>query len=468
MHPIFHQSNIPGTSWNYQGNQQPQMPPTPGTTIGWMPGRIPGSHQHAQQFFPPHVMPGTSYGIQNPSPVSGYQHNVSGNFSPQQPWSGICNKSIQTSSQIKLYGAPSAREFRWDGNRDTFITYKKRFEAACKQHGVGYLVAPAFIQAYFADPNYIFINECSQACGYSGSQVQHDIQWFHGTMSNTMTNLDIPQLSGTTDGVIAWNNLCHAYGHQGQLYRNTMYYQELESEFRQKFQPKRMNIMGYNKRFLCNAARLAEYDPCTFTRKKILEIYMGSALWLMGSGLLTPFNPLYVDALKSYSDVIDGFIDHTEHCIANAHMTHLNTKLINNMQQQANSVPDPNYVLAGDHPSNATSCDDVMTLKSLVSEFNKVGFGYLKHNQDPKLEEANALSLAKIYFTRKAANNDMTVPSRLWKALEPSIQKASILFAKSFVMKRKTLENENNHICQPRIHPMMVTRLLASNTLNLP
>ena len=412
-HPISQQS-IPGTGWN---NQQNQMPPTPRNTTGWMPGWIQGSHQNAQQSFTHQAMPGTPFGTQHPPPVSGYH---SRNPSPQQPWLGICNKSIQNTSQLKVRGAPSSQDIRWDGNSKTFAIYRRRFEAVCKQHGAGYLVTPAFMQAYFANSNYISPIECQNDWGYSGSQVQHNIQWLHGTMSNTITDMNIPQLTGTTDGVVAWYNLCNAYGHQGQSYSNSVYYQELESELRQKFDPKRMNIMEYNKRFLCNAARLVEHNPSTFTRQHILVIYMVHAVWFMGSGLLAPFNELCKDQYKTYSDVINEIVDHTEHSIENAQMPHLNTSYINNMQQQANLVPDPDYVLARDRTPNVTSSDP--TLDSVLSDFNKVASTYLGAKQDPRADKAAALSKAYVFFTRKALVNNMTVPPKLWKALKPSIR----------------------------------------------
>ena len=92
----------------------------------------------------------------------------------------------------------------------------------------------------------------------------------------------------------------------------------MELKLRQPFDPKRWNLAVYNKQFICNAARLQQYDPNSYTRKKILDIYMGCALKHMGSGLLSLFNQLRADYLKSYTEMINEIVDHTEKSIANS------------------------------------------------------------------------------------------------------------------------------------------------------
>ena len=94
------------------------------------------------------------------------------------------------------------------------------------------------------------------------------------------------------------------------------------------------------------------------------------------------------------------------------------------MQQQADDLPEPAYILASDRYSD-TEAPTKQELKAAAAKFKEATNSFLQPTRNLKEGEVDAMMKAQVYFTRtsKARGNDMTIPTRLWKALEPQIQK---------------------------------------------
>ena len=407
-HATTHQSSIPsqgGLPGFSQGAQQPAI--TPQASIpqqGWTPG----------------VQQSTTHPYSHGNQFTGHTPGPSA----AQPWSGIRAKPRMISDVTKVRGYPTAKHFRWDGSTSSFRVYKQRFEASCRQQGAGYIVHTLFLQIYSSNPSYASSIDCFNTWNVSTAQIRQDSDWLHGCITNTLLDPDIPELVQNTDGIIAWFKLCKTYGNEGDSYKNTIFFQTMDTQLREHFDKNRWGLAEYDKRFLCTAARLEKHDPYTYTRKKILEIYMGYALTHMGSGLLAPFNQLRDNLSKSYTEVINEIADHTDSSIANSQSRHLNTKFINNMQQQADALLNPEYILARDRHTNMGE-PTRQELQAAATEFRAATDNFLRPIGNIKKAEIEAMKQACAYFTRtsKSRANDMTFPPRLWKALEPQIQK---------------------------------------------
>ncbi|OEU17110.1 hypothetical protein FRACYDRAFT_237518 [Fragilariopsis cylindrus CCMP1102] len=225
----------------------------------------------------PHTSNG-GYGY--PTPQQNHPNNVRAYNMPETPYSHAAAAAYQDQSQetsmgtsvrgIKYRSSISRKDLHWNGNKETFETYKTRLFGIMLQNGTSYLIDENFVNEYQLNKHHIYSGTFWDRYGITAQQCMFDISWLSGVLTTTIDDPEnIPEItSARGDGVHAVVNLLAAFVNGGDTEQETKW--KLRDEINKKFYPSKMTFETYMKSLQTNILKMQRLDP-TLRKDQVID-----------------------------------------------------------------------------------------------------------------------------------------------------------------------------------------------------
>ena len=225
----------------------------------------------------PHTSNG-GYGY--PTPQQNHPNNVRAYNMPETPYSHAAAAAYQDQSQetsmgtsvrgIKYRSSISRKDLHWNGNKETFETYKTRLFGIMLQNGTSYLIDENFVNEYQLNKHHIHSGTFWDRFGITAQQCMFDISWLSGVLTTTIDDPEnIPEItSARGDGVYAVVNLLAAFVNGGDTEQETKW--KLRDEINKKFYPSKMPFETYMNSLQTNILKMQRLDP-TLRKDQIID-----------------------------------------------------------------------------------------------------------------------------------------------------------------------------------------------------